>query len=199
MQLSSNGLAGEATLSAAVVRTPSARALAAGVAVAAAVALPQAAHVLGAALGLGPAVGQVLLPMFLPVMAVGLLAGPASGLVAGALAPLVSFALTGMPAGPLSLLAMVPEVATFGLACGLLATKRLPWIAKVLVSEAAGIVVYAVVLALLAALTGSAGVDVFGTVLSVARTGLPGLVIQWVSLPLMMRVVTRAELHHGRD
>ena len=198
MQFSTNGSTSEAILSTTVVNAPSARVLATGIAVVAAVTLPQAAHVLGAALGLGPAVGQVLLPMFLPVMAVGLLAGPMSGFAAGAMAPLVSSLLTGMPAGPMPLFAMVPEVATLGFVCGILATRKLPWIAKVLVSEGVGLLVYAVATVIFAAVTGNASADMLATILTVAKTGFPGYVIQWTFLPLMMRVIVREESQRDR-
>lgn len=194
MHIATNALSGEAALSTTVISTPSARAIAAGVAVAAAVTLPQVAHVFGAALGLGPAVGQVLLPMFLPVMAVGLLAGPAAGLAAGIAAPILSSLLTGMPVAPMPLFAMVPEVAVLGLVCGALSTKRLAWVAKVLVSQAAGLVAYGVAAGLFAAVvTGFDAQALLGTVASVARVALPGYAIQWVALPVLMAVVTRAE------
>lgn len=194
MHIATNALSGEAALSTTVISAPSARALATGVAVAAAVALPQVAHVFGAAVGLGPAVGQVLLPMFLPVMAVGLLAGPAAGLVAGVVAPVLSSLLTGMPVAPMPLFAMVPEVAVLGLVCGALSTRRLPWVAKVLVAQLAGLAAYAVAAGLFAAVaTGFDGQALLGTVANVARVALPGYAIQWVALPALMAVVTRAE------
>ena len=52
------------------------QALAAAVSVVAAVALPQILHVVGASFGLGSTLGEMLLPMHLPIILVGLLAGP---------------------------------------------------------------------------------------------------------------------------
>ena len=71
--------------------------LAALIAIAAAVALPQVAHGIGAVTGMGTAVGETFLPMHLPIIIVGLLAGPYAGLIAGAASPIISFALSGMP------------------------------------------------------------------------------------------------------
>ena len=72
-------------------------------AIVAAVALPQLFHVIGAVSGQGTMLGVAFLPMHLPIIFVGLIAGPAVGAIAGAAAPLVSFLLSGMP-----MLAMLP-------------------------------------------------------------------------------------------
>ena len=72
-------------------------------AIVAAVVLPQLFHVIGAVSGQGTMLGVAFLPMHLPIIFVGLIAGPAVGAIAGAAAPLVSFLLSGMP-----MLAMLP-------------------------------------------------------------------------------------------
>ena len=56
-----------------------AQTLAAAAAVAGAVVLPQFFHAAGAAVGAGTALGEVFLPMHLPIILVGLLAGPLRG------------------------------------------------------------------------------------------------------------------------
>ena len=96
-----------------------AQTLAALIALVSAVALPQIFHLMGAVSGLGTSLGETFLPMHLPILAVGLLAGPWAGLAAGALAPLVSFGLTGMPAAAM-LPFMMSELAVYGLVPGLL-------------------------------------------------------------------------------
>lgn len=75
-----------------------------------AVALPIAFH----QFGLG---GRVFLPMHLPVLLAGFLAGPASGLVVGLLAPGLSSLLTGMPPTDRILL-MAMELAMYGFVAG---------------------------------------------------------------------------------
>ena len=93
--------------------------LAALFAAAAAVALPQLIHLISGAAGHGTMLGEMLLPMHLPVIAVGLVAGPLAGVVSGLAAPIVSYLLCGMP-----LAVMVPfiaiELCTYGLLAGLL-------------------------------------------------------------------------------
>ena len=63
-----------------------------------AVVLPQILHGVGALLGVGGQLGQMLLPMYIPVLIIGFYRGPVPAAVVGLAAPLLSFALTGMPA-----------------------------------------------------------------------------------------------------
>ena len=102
-------------------------------AIVAAVALPQLFHVIGAVSGQGTMLGVAFLPMHLPIIFVGLIAGPAVGAIAGAAAPLVSFLLSGMP-----MLAMLPlmmiELCTYGLIAGLLRSVKLPSLVAAILS-----------------------------------------------------------------
>lgn len=106
-------------------------------AVVCAVLLPQLVHLCGIMSGTGNSLGEILLPMHLPVMLVGALAGPVAGMAAGLLSPLVSFALTGMPA-----LAALPfmciELLTYGLIAGALSETKLPSVLKVLITQIGG-------------------------------------------------------------
>ncbi len=102
------------------------RTLAAALAVVATVLAPQLFHVAGQATAAGPAFAQTWLPLFLPVILVGLLAGPAVGLLVGLAGPLVSFALTGMPAPAMLALVLVEAVAA-GLVAGLVARRLRSW------------------------------------------------------------------------
>ena len=172
--------------------------LAAVLAVIAAVALPQIFHLGGAALGLGPALGQTLLPMHLPVLLVGLLAGPYAGVATGALAPVVSFALTGMPMAPMVPF-MVIELASYGLVAGLLRGVNLPsslpspieWLVKLLGAQIAGRVIDALAIGVAVALLGNTTMTV-ASVWAAVLTGLPGLVLQWIAIPAIMTAVDRA-------
>ena len=79
--------------------------------VAAAVLLPSICHLTGAPV-------RALLPMHWPVLLAGLVYGWRSGLIIGALSPLVSFALSGMPSVEVLPL-MGFEIAAYGLIAGL--------------------------------------------------------------------------------
>ena len=148
-------------------------------AIVAAVVLPQLFHVIGAVSGQGTMLGVAFLPMHLPIIFVGLIAGPAVGAIA---APLVSFLLSGMP-----MLAMLPlmmvELCAYGLVAGLLRGIKLPSLAKVVIAQLAGRVVLTAATAI--------AVFAFGSSKAIAATwtsdlaaGLPGLALQWALIPL---------------
>ena len=79
--------------------------------------LPLAFH----SFGMG---GRTFLPMHLPVFMGGMLLGWMPGFIIGALTPVLSSLLTGMPPLIPSLPMMVVELALFGLAPGLLYHKN---------------------------------------------------------------------------
>lgn len=95
----------------------STKAAATVLAIVAAVALPQLFHVIGAVSGQGTMLGVAFLPMHLPIIFVGLIAGPAVGAIAGAAAPLASFLLSGMPMLAMLPLMMVELCAVLWLVC----------------------------------------------------------------------------------
>lgn len=99
--------------------------------ISAAVALPAVCHLTGAPV-------TVLLPMHWPVIAAGLFCGWRAGLLAGAASPLISFALSGMPAAGY-LPFMTLELAAYGFTAGF-AVERLRFkpIMAVLCSVLAG-------------------------------------------------------------
>lgn len=76
----------------------------------AAVALPSLCHLLNLPY-------RVAVPMHWPVLLAGMAYGWRSGLAAGFLSPLVSFALSGMPA-PMALPQMCAELSVYGFAAG---------------------------------------------------------------------------------
>lgn len=159
-----------------------AKAASTALAIVAAVALPQLFHVIGAVSGQGTALGVAFLPMHLPIIFIGLIAGPAVGAIAGVAAPLASFMLSGMP-GMAMLPFMMIELCAYGLVAGLLRCVKMPSLVKVVLAQFAGRVV----------LTGATAIAVFafGSGNSIAATwtsdlaaGLPGLALQWALVPL---------------
>ncbi len=150
-----------------------------------AVMLPQICHLLGGQLGYGSKLGEMLLPMHLPVMMAGLLWGPYAGFACGMLSPILSFALTGMP-GVALLPFMTVELAAYGLSAGLLRKTNLPTILQVVLTQVAGRVARAAVLA----------VAIYGfgfnrlpmsIVWTSITVGVAGIAIQWAVLPLVAR------------
>ena len=83
-----------------------------GVCIGLCVVLPMAFHAI-------PNGGTLFSPMHIPVLLCGLICGWAYGLLCGLAGPLLSALLTGMP--PMQYLpAMLVELGTYGLMCGLL-------------------------------------------------------------------------------
>ncbi len=175
-----------------VCKTIKTKTLAAILAVAAAVAIPQLFHVLGAVTDLGTSLGETFLPMHFAIFAVGFFAGPVAGGIAGALSPLLSFWLTAMPKAPMLPFMMV-ELCIYGLATGLLSGVRMPVLAKLLIAQVAGRAVRAAAILL--------GFYVFSSPVAPAAIwtsllpGLPGLILQWIILPLLVYRVTNAQDH----
>lgn len=161
------------------------------VAVIASVALPQIFHFIGAVSGSGTLPGAVFLPMHLPVILVGLFAGSLAGGLTGLLAPFASFLLTGMP-GPVMATLMSAELAGYGFFAGLLARTKLPVFVKVIITQIAGRLVYALAILVAAYGFGQTQFTVASIIPALAQ-GLPGLMLQWVFIPLIVFRVTESK------
>ncbi|MCI6547283.1 MAG: ECF transporter S component [Coriobacteriaceae bacterium] len=185
-----------ATTGALTMRRISVATLATLTSVAAAVALPQVFHLAGSALGVGVALGQTFLPMHLPVLLVGFLAGPTVGLLSGLLAPVVSHLTTGMPMLPILPL-MVIELGAYGLVAGLLRSARLNPLAKIILAQVAGRAVRALALVVSVGLLSNETVAL-STIWTSIADGLPGLALQWVVIPAVLVAVGRASRREGR-
>ena len=155
-----------------------------------AVALPQIIHVIGAVSGMGTSLGEALLPMHLPIILVGLLAGSYAAGIAGFLSPLVSFALTGMPTSAMLPFMMI-ELCAYGVFAGLLKNAKIPIIAKVLIAQIAGRAVRGIALAIGFYAFGTAVAPV--TVLTSITAGLFGIILQLVIIPLAVYRLKEAD------
>jgi len=153
------------------------------------VVLPLAVHGI-------PNAGSVLLPMHLPVLLCGLLCGWPYGLVCGALTPVVSSLVTGMP--PMAYLpSMVCELAVYGLIAGLLAriVHTGKPLADVYISLVGAMLAGRVVYGVLGALIFSVGEYSMTIWLTGAFvTALPGIAIQLVIIPALIFVLRKAGL-----
>lgn len=159
------------------------RTIATIIAVFSAVALPQIIHLLGSATGLGTSLGEMLLPMHLPVILAGLLMGPSVAGAAGLLSPLISFALTGMPAAVMLPFMMI-ELTAYGICAGMLKDTKIPDISKVLIVQLTGRVIRAAAILI--------GFHVIGTavkpeiILTSVKTGLVGIALQLMIIPFVL-------------
>ncbi len=170
------------------------RTIATALALVAAVVLPEVFHALGAATGVGPSVAQALLPMHLPVLLVGLLAGPVAGGVTGVMAPLIAFALSGMP--PAEILPfMAVELAAYGIVAGLLDSHPMGTLRKVLIAQVAGRVVRLVAVVVAASTMGNVTTQLAAG-WDATLAAWPGIVLQWCLIPPVMYWAGRNRSDH---
>ncbi len=160
------------------------------IALVSAVALPQIVHMIGAASGMGTSLGEIFLPMHLPIILMGFLVGSYAAGAAGLLSPLVSFALTGMPSSVMLPFMMI-ELCVYGICAGLLRNVKIPVIAGVLIAQIVGRIVRAGAIAV--------GFYVFNTVvnptvvLTSITAGLLGIILQLVIIPLAVYRLKEAD------
>lgn len=154
------------------------------------VALPQLVHLLGGSLGIGTALGEMLLPMHLPIILAGLLIGPYAAGIAGLLSPLISFALTGMPMAAMLPFMMI-ELTVYGICAGFLKDVNMSDISKVLITQLAGRTVRGIAII--------AGFFCFNSVinpeiiLTSIKTGLIGIILQLVLIPIITSALRKAD------
>lgn len=160
------------------------------IAVALAILLPQLIHMIGLETGTGSSLGEMLLPMHLPIIMVGFIAGSVAGAASGFFAPIISFAVTGMP-GMVMLPFIAIELAVYGYASGVIRETKINTFVKVIIVQIAGRFVRS--LAILAAVYLMGNTVVKASVIWTSiKTGLVGILIQLVVVPLAVFVVRKA-------
>lgn len=153
-------------------------------AIAGTVAIPQVFHALGAILGANTAIGETFLPMHLPIILVGLLAGPCVGVIAGLLGPLASFVLSGMPGFAMLPFIMI-ELCAYGLFAGLLRNVKMPTITKVIAVQLVGRAARAAAILLAVYALDNESVSI-ASIWTNITTGVWGIVLQLVLIPLII-------------
>ncbi|GAB2023139.1 ECF transporter S component [Pseudolactococcus yaeyamensis] len=159
--------------------------------------IPQVFHQIGYSQA-----GATLLPMHLPIFLCGLLLGGVYGGFVGAVAPVLSFLLTGMP--PLTVMVfMSVELAVYGLVSALCLQQRLTektygiWLALLLAMLAGRI---AKMIAIFFALH-LFGISVGGvaTVVTATITGIPGILLQLLVIPMVVMKLERSGYFYGHE
>lgn len=142
-----------------------------------------------------PQVGNMLLPMHLPVLLCGLICGWQYGGIVGFILPLLRYVMFGMPPIFPTGIAMAFELAIYGIVSGLL-YNRSRWQCLValyrslVIAMVSGRIVWGIVRVLL---TGVAGepftwqMFMSGALL----TSVPGIVLQLVFIPVLMVALDR--------
>lgn len=152
------------------------------------VVLPMAFHAI-------PNAGQVILPMHIPVLLCGLMCPWPYGFACGLLGPLLSSLTTGMP--PAAMLpSMMVECAVYGGIAGVMMryvrTKK-SWL-DLYISMLTAMVAGRVVAGLAKAWIFTPGTAPFAWVTTSLVTGIPGIAIQLVLLPILVTALTHAKL-----
>lgn len=144
-----------------------------------------------------PTIGNMLLPMHIPVLLCGLICGWQYGLVIGFVAPLLRSVLFGMPPMYPVALAMAFELAAYGLISGLL-YRRLPKNAAGVYASLAGAMVggrmvWGAVRALITLASPTPfGLAIFWT--EAVLNAIPGILLQLVLIPALVLSLQRARL-----
>lgn len=138
--------------------------------------------------------GPVLLPMHLPVFLAGLLCGGPYGALVGAILPVISTMLTGMPKIFPTLPMMTAELIVYGLVSGLLYKKHTtPRLFTALIAAmAAGRAASALTLIFMGNVLGLT-VPPAASVFASVATGIPGIIVQLLLVPTIVRLVNHYE------
>ena len=142
-----------------------------------------------------PQIGSALSPMHIPVLMCGFLCAPAYAAAVGFIAPLLRFALFGMPPIFPTGVAMCFELATYGLVAGVL-YRRLPKknasiYAALITAMLAGRVVWGIVRALLSGVSGSPFTFAAFWADGFANA-VPGIIVHIVIIPVLVMALRRA-------
>lgn len=155
--------------------------------------LPQLFHLTGI-----PQAGEIFLPMHIPVLLAGFIIGGEYGFAIGALTPIISHFITGMPGTP-RLPFMIGELAVYGLVSGILyhktrlGEKKLGGLITLVASMIAGRLFYA---AMLFVAAGILNIKCGGAIAAVTATvkGVYGIGLQILVIPPIIYAAQRGGL-----
>ena len=135
-----------------------------------------------------PLLGQIFLQMHLPVMLCCIICGTPYGIIVGLMAPLLKFAITGLPVFNTAI-AMAFELATYGGMCGMLYKafpKKIFYVyPNLIISMILGRIVNGAMNFLISTTTDN--VFILKTFITVTTiNAIPGIVIQLTLIPLII-------------
>ena len=153
--------------------------------------VPQVFHLIPF-VGAVPNLGGVFLPMHIPVLLCGFLCGWRYGAACGAIVPLLSSVVTGMPVLWPQGVTMVFELAAYGLFTGLLyrTMKR-----NVYLSLVAAMIIGRVVSGVAKAVFFGMASTPFGMAAFISgafTTAIPGIILQLVLIPVLVMALEKA-------
>lgn len=142
-----------------------------------------------------PQIGSMLCPMHIPVLLCGFVCGPAYAAAVGAIAPLLRFALLGMPPIFPTGAAMCFELLAYGLAAGTL-YRLLPKTRSAIYGSLVGAMligrgVWGVVSAVMLTVSG-AGFTWAAFIAGAFMNAAPGIVLHIALIPVVVMALERA-------
>ena len=145
-----------------------------------------------------PTIGNMLLPMHIPVLLCGLLCGWQYGLVIGFVAPLLRSVLFGMPPLFPTAIAMCFELMTYGFVAGFLYSRSrwqcvIALYRSMIASMVVGRLVWGVAQIVLLGLSGSA-FTLQAFMAGALLNAIPGIVLQLLLIPAIMVALNRTGL-----
>ena len=141
-------------------------------------------------------IGNMLLPMHIPVLLCGFVCGSPWGMVVGFIAPLLRSVTLGMPPLFPTGVSMAFELATYGLVSGLmyrvLPKKKAYIYVSLLISMIAGRLVWGAVRFFCTGLDSSAfGLSAFWS--GAVASAVPGIVLQITIVPLLVALINKTD------
>ena len=143
------------------------------------------------------AIGNMLLPMHLPVLLCGFTAGPLYGLAVGFIAPILRNLLFGMPPLMPTGLAMAFELASYGVLCGIfyqkLPRKTINIYVSLIGAMIGGRIIWGIVAFSLNTILGNAfTLPMFFA--SAFANAVPGIIIQLILIPPVVLALKKSKL-----
>ena len=143
-----------------------------------------------------PEIGNMLLPMHLPVLLAGFIVGGPSAMAIGAIAPLLRSVLWGMPVLFPKAISMAFELAAYGLVSGIVYSKskkdgKSVFIALI-IAMIAGRVVWGIVSMMLFGVMGK-GFTMALFMTEAFVNAVPGIAIQLVVIPVIVSALKKSK------
>jgi|SRR5690554_197035 len=145
-----------------------------------------------------PQIGQMLLPMHIPVLICGFVCGWRYGLIAGLILPLFRSVTLGMPPMFPIAVAMSFELAAYGLFAGLfykyLPKKNIFVYVDLILAMVLGRIVWGAAMFLLLGFTAQAPFSWAAFMNGAFITAVPGIILQLVLIPIIIIALKNARL-----
>ena len=149
-----------------------------------------------------PQLGNMLLPMHIPVMLCGLICGPQYGLLVGLIAPIMRSLLFTMPPLYPTAIAMAFELGAYGFIIGLVFSKS-KWqcikslYKSIIIAMLSGRIVWGVAQVILLGLQ-SKGFTLSAFVTASILNAIPGIILQLILIPVIMLLLKKTHFRHKK-